>query len=671
MQTSFSMRPIHLLLARGTSRSAVRAALATGATACVGLVLVALGGCSSPIAQRSEADLRASVVHAVSQEIRSAQAHPEPRRTSRVDYVAQLPIEPEFRAEGALMAGPGSYQGEEQDIGKDLFGSDSEIVQISLEYAIRTAVDKNLAIQFARLQPAIAESQIVQAESAFDWVFTSNLTFSNADSITPTQRFVGATNRGVQQTNSLTSTSGLRRPTTSGGQFAIDQTLVYSDTDAPGQTLTPDPSTSLDLTFTYDQPLLRNFGSDVTLAQVRINRNIERDALAQLQSDLNQLVHNVESSYWDVYQGQRNLMILRRLLDRGIVVQNQLEIRKNEGLDVDQAQLSDAVARVQSRRSNVVTAEIALRRNSDRLKQFINDARLPVGSEVLLLPADVPVDEEVTYSLLDSITTAIEKRPEITQAILSIDNSSIQQVVADNLRLPQLDLRTQFGLNGLDDDLSVYDTTFEGHFIDYLVGVVFEQPIGNRLAESTYRQRRLERQQAVLSFRNTVQNVVREVKDALDSVRLNYTLVNQTEAARISAAESLRSLEVQLDYIQGRTALQLDQLLTRQERVANAEQNEIQALADFNRAVSDLHRATGTILTRNRIELVVPDPVGGNRQWSGVPQATSTPDARTQPTPTPTPTPTTHEPAAPVAPAPDSAPQTASPQTGTMTPVGP
>lgn len=618
MLTSFfTLRPIRLPAAR--SRGQGRFALGLGS----GLALLSLCACSSPLAQRSEAELRSSVVQAVRQEIRSAQEHPAPRTTSRVDYVAQLPIEAEFLAEGESMAGPQSYSGAEQVLGDDLFGKASEIVQVSLEYAIRTAVDKNLSIQFARLQPAIAESQVVQAESAFDWVFTSNLTFSNSDSISPTQRFVGATNRGVQQNNSLNSTSGLRRPTTTGGQFAIDQTLIYSDTDAPGQTLTPDPATSLDLTVTYDQPLLRNFGSDVTLAQVRINRNLERDAIAQLQSDLNQLVHNVESAYWDVYQSRQNLMILRRLLARGIEVQGQLEIRKNEGLDVDQAQLSDAVARVQSRRSNVVTAEIALRRNSDRLKQFINDPRLPVGSEVLLLPADSPQDEAVSYSLLDSITTAIEHRPEITQAILSIDNSSIQQVVADNLRLPQLDLRTQVGLNGLDDDLSVYDTTFEGHFIDYLVGVVFEQPLGNRLAESTYRQRRLERQQAVLSFRNTVQNVVREVKDAMDSVRLNYTLVNQAEAARISAAESLRSLEVQLDYIQGRTALQLDQLLTRQERVSNAEQNEIQALADFSRAVSDLYRATGTILSRNRIELVVPDAVGGNRQWPGIGQSSS------------------------------------------------
>ncbi len=638
MPTESKPRPAHLLRARG----------GVVALASAGSAILALSGCSpSPLAQRSQIDLRASVIQAVRAEIKAAEAYPQVRTTVREDYVAALPIEAEFRAEGEKMAGPGSYSMDQQTIGVDLLGRPTEIVAVSLEHAIRTAVDKNLAIQFARLQPAIAESQVVLAESAFDWIFTSNLTYSNTDTISPSQQFIGATNRGAQQNSSVNSTSGLRRATTSGGQFAIDQTLVYSDFDAPGQTLSPDPSTSLRLTATFDQPLLRNFGSDIALAQVRINRNIERDAIAQLQSDLNQLVHNIESAYWDVYQSQRNLMILQRLLERGIKVEEQLTIRKNEGLDVDQAQLSDAVARVSSRRSNVFSAEIALRRNSDRLKQIINDPRLPVGSELLLLPADSPMDEKVEYSLLESITAGIASRPEVMQAILSIDNSSIQQVVANNQRLPQLDLRTQLGLNGLDDDLSVYEETLNGRFVDYVVGIVFEQPIGNRGAEATYRQRRLERQQAVLSYRNTVQNIIREIKDALDTIRLNYTLVNQTKAARMAAAESLRSLEVQLDFIQGRTALQLDQLLTRQERVANAEQNEIQSLADFSRAVSDLYRATGTILTRNRIELVVPDPGDEIRAWYGTREYQMAVPASTEPAaPAPTSMPIANEPSA-------------------------
>jgi outer membrane protein len=593
-------------------------------------LLVALAGCSSsPLAERSEQDLRDSVVQAIRQELRDAEQNPQQRFTEREEYSRQLPIEEQFLEEGRAMAGPASYSPEDSRIEKDLLGRRPDVVHISLEHAIRTAVDKNLAIQFARLEPAIAEAQVVQAEAAFDWVFTSNLTWSNLDRVSPGQSTGGFNaTRTEQQSNSVSSTSGLRRALTTGGQLSVEQQLVYTDADSPTQTFTPNPATSLSLTATLDQPLLRNFGSDVSLAQVRINRNLERTAIAQLRVDLNQLVHNVETAYWDVYQSQRNLMILRRLLDRGVEVSRQLEIRKQQGLDVDQAQLSDAVARVQARRSNVVTAEIALRRNSDRLKQLINDPNLSVGSEVMLIPADVPVDETVQYSLLDSITTAVAQRPEVLQSILAIDNSSIQQIVANNRRLPQLDLRTQLGLNGLDDDLSVYGETLEGNFVDYVVGLVFEQPIGNREAEAVARQRRLERNQAVISYRNTVQNIVREVKDALDSVRLNYTLVDQTAAARISAAESLRSLEVQLDFIQGRTALQLDQLLTRQERVANAEQTEIQALSDFNRSVSDLYRATGTILTRNRVELVIPDASDEIRPWYGtreIPETASAP----------------------------------------------
>jgi len=581
--------------------------------------LLVVAGCSSPLAERSETDLRASVIQALRQELREAEKTPERITTQRESYAQQLPIEQRFIDEGLVMAGPQSYTPEEAQIERNLLGRSQEIVRISLEHAIRTSVDKNLSIQFARLQPAIAESQVVQAESAFDWVFTQNVTWSSTDRITQssgTAQFAPP-DPILRQTNSVGSTSGLRRQLTSGGQLSLQQELIYSDSSSPGQQFNPNPATSLGLTATFDQPLLRNFGSDVSLAQVRINRNLEREAIVRLQLELNQLVNNVESAYWDVYQSQQNLMILRRLLERGIEIARQLEVRKTQGLDVDQAQLSDAVARVQARRSNVVTAEISLRRNSDRLKQLINDPSLPVGSEVLLLPLDVPVDIPVTFSLFESIATAVAERPEVQQAILSIDNASIQQIVANNQRLPQLDLRTQLGLSGLDDDLSVYNDTLQGRFIDYLVGVAFEQPIGNRGAEAFARQRRLERTQAVISYRNTIQNVVREVKDALDSMNLNYTLVDQTAAARISAAESLRSLEVQLEIIQGRTALQLEQLLNRQERVANAEQLEIQAITEFNRSVSELHRAMGVILKRNRVELVVPDPIDEIQPWYG------------------------------------------------------
>jgi catechol-2,3-dioxygenase len=53
--------------------------------------------------------------------------------------------------------------------------------------------------------------------------------------------------------------------------------LGLTDVHTPGGGATPNPAKEASLTLRLDQPLLRNFGSDVTLAQARLNRNAQPD----------------------------------------------------------------------------------------------------------------------------------------------------------------------------------------------------------------------------------------------------------------------------------------------------------------------------------------------------------------------------------------------------------
>jgi outer membrane protein TolC len=236
----------------------------------------------------------------------------------------------------------------------------------------------------------------------------------------------------------------------------------------------------------------------------------------------------------------------------------------------------------------------------------MNDPDLPIGSEVHLAPLDRPVDEAVTYSLLDSLTTAVQRRPEIDQAILSIDNTSIRQTVAANQRLPQLDLRVQTRFEGLEGDIDAYNEVFDGSFVDYIVGLAFEQPIGNRQAEADFVRRRLEREQAIISYKNTVQQIVRDVKASLRAVSRNYQIVLQSRQSRLAATDSLRTLQIENEQIREMSSERLELEFNRQDQLANAERAEVRAITDFNSSVAQLHAAMGTALERNRIMLSVP-----------------------------------------------------------------
>lgn len=586
---------------------------AAGVLALAPSLLLALGGCASSVWTESEQELHRSVAETVKRETADGQKVPGRQTTTRESGVDRLGISDQFIPELEKMAGPGSYPGMTElrniysQLGVDLAGRPIRTAGVSLERAVRSGVENNLAVQFARLAPAVSEAQVVAAEAAFDWTFFSNLDYANTDEPRVATAFGGTTFGSRANTNqNVRSATGLRRPLLSGGQFSVQQDLGYVDDDSPNQSNQPDPANTLGYTLQFDQPLLRNFGSGVALAEVRLNRNAERNSIQQLRRDLLRTVTDIERTYWQLVRAHRELQITYRLYERGVEVRDVLRQRRN--LDATPAQIAAAVARTERRRADVMRAQNQIRQLSDRLKALINDPQMPVGSEVIIAPVDQAIDAPIEYALLDSVQSAIDHRPEVQQAILSIDDTSIRQSVADNARLPRLDLRLQTRFNSLEENMaSAYDEVFDGDFVNYLVGLQFEQPIGNRRAEADFRRRRLERSQAVISYRNTVQQVLIEVKNALNNVTTNYRLIEQTRISRLAASEELRSLRIENEKLRGLTVERLDLELNRQESLASAERDEIAALTDYNISIAEMAAAMGTALERNRIDFVVPE----------------------------------------------------------------
>ncbi len=566
-----------------------------------------LAGCASPLDFRSDQELRTSVRESARRELAEAAASTQSWELQRSGRVDELQLKPEVLRELAEMAGPEFHRKRAPNFGESLLGNDEDIVYLTLERAVASAIEHNLNLQFARLDPAISGADVVAAEAAFDWTFFSNFTWNKTDQAR-TSPSIGGQTVGVQadERQALSFDVGIQKATRTGGRVQIQHGIRYEDVETPNLFTQPDPAKTTNITVQIDQPLLRNFGSDVTLSQVRLQRNAERDDIEALRSQLISIATDIETAYWTVWLAHRDLIILTELLDRGETVRGAMRARLI--IDVTPAELADAVARVEDRRGDVMRAQKALRDASDQLKLLINDPAMSIGTDVLVVPHDDGIDAPIRFNLYDSLVTALEHRPEIQRAILSIDNTSIRQLVADNQRLPQLDLQAQVRFSALAGETSrAYRDLTTGEFVDYLIGLAFEMPIGNRAAEAGLRRRRLERFQAVIAYRNTVQGVVAEVKAALRDVVLNFRLIEQTRLFRVAAAENLRSLELQQDLIIGRGPETLNLKLNRQEQLASAEQQEYRALVDYNIALAEMHRSLGTTLHHNRIDFVVPD----------------------------------------------------------------
>lgn len=610
----------YFLLTMNAQLFGLRAGLATVAAAAA-----INAGCSSgPLEARSTRELQRAVREAVDRELTDARAHSQSRTTERRDSAADLGLSQRVLDQlnrdynpdtylDSMTAGAADEPGSISHLlSDDLFGASATVVGVALERAVRAGVQHNLDVEVARFGPALREADVVAAQAAFDWAFVSSLNWEDNDRLTGSSAIPGFGGGGVVQRSdqAVTGSVGLERTFLTGGTFNISEQYIYTDTRPTffGSEATPNPSTAAALVVDLNQPLLRGFGSEIGRAEIRIRENAERRSIAELENTLISTATGIEDAYWDLVGSHRDLVILSKLLERGEKVRDDIRVR--QVLDADPAQIADAVANVERRRADVIRAQRAVRAASDRLKVLMNDPRLPVGGEIVLMPTDSALDQPIEFSLIDAMTTAIERRPDIRQAVLSIDDASIRQVIAKNAKLPQLDLNAQVALVGLDDRLddATNDQFRREFFNNFMLGLLLRQPIGNRAGESAFRKSRLERMQSVVAYRAAVQGAIADVRSALDDVVTNYRLIDQARTSRLAAAEALRTLLVKKELGQGGyTVERLNLELGQQAQLASAERAEVSALLDYNRAVARLHRAMGTALDRNRINFVVPD----------------------------------------------------------------
>ncbi len=560
-------------------------------------VTAGLIGCASPLEKTTQEALRRELVQSHRRYLEAVAAGPVIELGR-----APSPVEQSLREEGLIdrldeVSGPQAYQDAQLDLGPDLLGDvQTPVVTVTLQQVLQKAARNNLDIQLARMQPAISEAQIVQAEAVFDAVFFANFDHVRLDQPGVPGLFAGF--GGDTRERSTTFSTGIRKVMSTGGQISVETQAgrVYREPSAT----TINTFDTANLSINIVQPLLRNFGSDVTLSEVFLTRNARAADVQTLRQTMLDIIAQTEQAYWNLYLARQQLLIQLRLLERTMADRDIL-IRRRD-LDVPVVSITEASSFVEQRRFDVIQARQRVRLASDQLKQLINDPDLPVSGEALLLPGDAPADMPMEFSVLDAVTTALQQRPEMQRALLAISDASIRLRVADNQRLPDLNLAATLRYSGLGNTTGeAYREVFEGDFIDYVISAQFEVPIGNRGPEAQYRRFQLERQATVINYQRIGQAVVLEVKDSLRQLTAAYELIGAARAARRAAADNLRAILAQEEAGVALTPEFIDLKLRRQEALARFEIEEIQALTNYNTAVAQFYRSIGTLLQRNGI----------------------------------------------------------------------
>lgn len=475
---------------------------------------------------------------------------------------------------------------------------------LSLADAALRALQHNLDISISRHTKESRLADIIIEQSKFDPTFSINGQLTRA--VSPLNRPVfggtgGALNAITifdQRNHSVTV--DVTQNLITGGNVDLNYSPSRSSINqnvARGFLFNPSWTGGLALTIT--QPLLRNAGIDINKTFIKVAQNNAEVEQHVFRDRVMSVIASVEQTYWELVFANENLKVAQTALKAAeeLLASNRAKLKAGVMSIVDVLQAEAAVA---SRVEQVLVAERTIHDQEDQLWRLLNPGEDNLRQDVHIMPADAPVTVLEPLSLQEAIDTAIEQRPEIVQAKKNVESGELNKEFARNQLLPTLSLQGTIGLSGLGKDYGDSLTrNFGGDFYNYGAGLVLSYPLGNRAALSTYNKRQLEAKNAEATLASVRQQIIVGVREAVRRVQTDFKRIETTRSARIMAEKQLQAERERLRVGLSTTRFVLDF----QRDLAIAQANELRAIIDYNKSLSNLARHKATTLDRYHIQL--------------------------------------------------------------------
>lgn len=525
------------------------------------------------------------------------------------DQVKSRPMMPlPTTVQSRFMPGETEEHPEPSDAGMNV--PEGPQVVMPLQEIIHRAILNSLDIRVASYDTAVDQTRVLEAEAKFDPSLFLNGSFERVDkespgtftSFDPQFTFVNGDRSRLAhfaQSNTSTVQWGFQQDLPAGGQAKLQYQVVNFFSRPQQFPIATYYENELSLQVT--QPLLQNFGVEVNEARITIARNTQRTSLLDFRKTVEDTVLNIEKTYWQTVQAERNVRTLERLVGASQDTAQMLFHR--QGQDVTAVQIQQANSATESRRADLVDARTRVADLSDQLKRLMNDPEYPVAGNVIITPANDETDQPLHFDVDEQIEAALDNRLELGQQQVRINSAEIGMKVAKNNLLPSLNFQGSVTSDGVSHSLgNAFGHQADFNHIGYSAGLQALFPLGNRAARAVWQRALQQRQQAIDSYSQIVEQVTQEVKTATRDLDSAYRTIGRRRQARLLAAETLNSLRRQEEA--GATPLTPEFVQLRldyQDRLATAEQAETQALFDYNVAIAQLEKFKGTILRYNNV----------------------------------------------------------------------
>jgi outer membrane protein len=494
-------------------------------------------------------------------------------------------------------------------------------VSLTIEDAVKLALDRNLDIVVQRLNPEINDLGIATSRAAFFPSLTS--TVLTQGTTTPSTNSISGGSAAAPVTQDAANWNGglAQNLRWGGGNYAVTLNNTRSTSTSTLSLYNPSYQPLWNAQFT--QPLLRNFATDVnrqTLYISKLNRDISD---VQLKSTITNTVSNVRNAYWDYVFAVDSVAVAKESLDLANkqVEDNQTRVQVGTMAPIDVVQ---AQAQAASALQNLVVAQASMRTSEIALKRLIVSGTQDPNWNANLDPVDRPEFRPEEIDLDAALRRALSQRTDLLTAQKDVQINDVTLKYLSDQTRPQADLVANYGLTGIGGTQLIRQgsgintstnlvtgtvpggygdslaSLFGGSYPRWTVQLNFSYPLGLSQQAATVARARVQL--------NQVQAQLKQIELQVATDLTNQAITIRSNAERVQAAQSARELaQKQLDAENSKFAVGMSTnyfVITAQNQLATAQNNELQAITNYRKSLVDFDRLQQTTLTSQNITLV-------------------------------------------------------------------
>jgi len=477
-------------------------------------------------------------------------------------------------------------------------------VQLTLDEFLKRIIERNESVQVKLLELEVNRRKARAEYGAFEPEFFAGTSreINSRENTVEQQRATLSTTGNFDERNNLYQ-GGIETLAPTGTRIRIGYTLRDLKNNLQDQSnfLFRGATNGEFQTFfgiNLTQPLLKNAGLTANLAGLRLAALGSDIAYQDYRRQLMLVLGAAEAAYWNLYMAQEQVRFFIESVATAerVLQDNRTRVQSGRAAELE---ILEAEAALALRRSKLSEAEQKLYEAANRIISFYSETVLATNR--LVRAVDQPDISGRPPPFFEAWRAAYEWNPDYLSQRQKLMQESVRLGYSRNQRLPELNLKGSYGLNGLGETpADSWDDIERRGFPSWSVGIEFRVPLtGGIKSDNEWAAARIRHRQAQVSLReietqvvNGLDTVMHKIQSAHDTVT-NYQTVVHFNQNLLNAA--LARLE--LGRIESRKVLDIEADLF------ESKNSRLEAMVQYQRARLELELLQGTLLKNRRFEL--------------------------------------------------------------------